>query len=264
MVDNLSGGRLVAGFVSTTAPSLYAYNLSAAEERARYHEAYDLLAKAWTEEHPFEWHSDYYHYQCVSILPRPLQIPHPPVWTVAASAESLQWAANRQMGLMTSGPVTQAADTLSYYRTYAQTECGWSPLPAQLGMAREFFIAPTMAGVQTMLERAPERGGEATFAGVAQAPELEALRRAASSMRTYDYRSSARSEGGRRGDDAMQSGAFLLGDPDSITEQIIQQHAATGAGVLAIRPELGGMSLDEAADGLALFAREVLPVVQKL
>jgi len=39
MVDNLSGGRLVAGFVSTTAPSLYAYNLAAVEERSRYHEA---------------------------------------------------------------------------------------------------------------------------------------------------------------------------------------------------------------------------------
>ena len=112
MVDNLSGGRLVAGFVSATAPNLYAYNLSAGDERERYHEAYDLLVKAWTEENPFEWHSEHYDYQCVSILPRPLQVPHPPVWTVAASAESLQWAAHRHMGLMTSGPVTQATETL--------------------------------------------------------------------------------------------------------------------------------------------------------
>ncbi len=44
----------------------------------------------------------------------------------------------------------------------------------------------------------------------------------------------------------------------------LQQQAATGAGVLAIRPELGGLSLDEAGDSLELFAREVLPVIQKL
>ena len=38
----------------------------------------------------------------------------------------------------------------------------------------------------------------------------------------------------------------------------------TGAGVLVIRPEMGSMSLQEVGDGLELFAREVLPTVQKL
>lgn len=265
MVDNLSGGRVVAGFVSTTAPSLYAYNLSATEDRSRYHEAYDLIIKAWTEQEPFEWHGEYFEYPCVSILPRPLQEPHPPVWTVAASAESLQWAAHRHMGLMSSGPITRAAETLSYYGTFAATECGWTPAPPQLGLAREIFIGPTMAKVREMVDRAAERAGETTFAGVAQAPELAALRQEAARMRTYEYRTQqATSLENRRGAEAAQSGGFLVGDPDSIIEQIVQQQGATGAGVLAIRPELGGLSLDEAADSLDLFAREVLPVVRKL
>src|SRR5579871_3945981 len=42
MVDNLSHGRLVAGFISGTPQNLYAYNVPAHEERERYHEAYDL------------------------------------------------------------------------------------------------------------------------------------------------------------------------------------------------------------------------------
>jgi alkanesulfonate monooxygenase SsuD/methylene tetrahydromethanopterin reductase-like flavin-dependent oxidoreductase (luciferase family) len=265
MVDNLSGGRLAAGFVSTTAASLYAYNLSAAEERSRYHEAYDLVVKAWTEQDPFEWHGEHYDYQCVSILPRPVQVPHPPVWTVAVSAESLQWSAQRRMGLVTSGSVAQAAETLEYYRTYARTECGWTPAPGQLGLAREIFIAPTMAAVREMADRAFEHGGESTFAGMSQAPELEALRREASSMRSYGYRTQPGGRGGtHRSAEAVQSGSFLMGDPDAITEQIAQQQAATGAGVLSIRPELGGLSLDEAADSLELFAREVLPTVRQL
>jgi alkanesulfonate monooxygenase SsuD/methylene tetrahydromethanopterin reductase-like flavin-dependent oxidoreductase (luciferase family) len=116
-----------------------------------------------------------------------------------------------------------------------------------------------------MVERAAERAGETTFAGVFQAPQLEALRQEAASIRTYSYRTErAPSLENRRGSEAMQSGGFLVGDPDSITEQIIQQQAATGAGVLAIRPELGGLSLDEAADSLELFSREVLPIVAKL
>src|SRR5919199_4153094 len=52
MLDNLCHGRLVPGFISGTAQNLYAYNVPAAEERARYHEAYDLIVKAWTEPEP--------------------------------------------------------------------------------------------------------------------------------------------------------------------------------------------------------------------
>jgi len=107
MANNLSGGRVVAGFVSTTAASLYAYNVTATEDRARYHEAYDLIVKAWTESEPFEWHGDYFDYPCVSILPRRSRAASP-VWTVAASAESLQWAAQRHMALLSSGPTSRA------------------------------------------------------------------------------------------------------------------------------------------------------------
>src|SRR6266487_3824513 len=103
MVDNLSHGRVVLGLISSNPQQLYAYSMPVAEERARYHEAYDLIEKAWTEENPFPWHSEYYNYECVSILPRPLQVPHPPVWTTATAAESLQWAAEHHVGIIASG-----------------------------------------------------------------------------------------------------------------------------------------------------------------
>jgi len=34
--------------------------------------------------------------------------------------------------------------------------------------------------------------------------------------------------------------------------------------VLVIRPEMGNMSLQEASDGMELFAREVLPAIRDL
>lgn len=267
-VDNLSGGRVVAGFVSTTAASLFAYNVTATEERARYHEAYDLVIRAWTEPEPFDWHGEHFEYPCVSILPRPLQNPHPPVWTVAASAESLQWSAQRHMGLLSSGPTSRAAETLNYYRQYADSECGWKVPSSQVGIAREIFIGSTMDRVRELVAQAADRAGEATFAGVSAAPELEAVRQEAARMRTYGYRTDSApqrtGQENRRDSEAASTGAFLMGDPDSITQQIISQHAATGAGVLSIRAELGGTSLDQAAANLELFAREVLPVVRKL
>ena len=61
----------------------------------------------------------------------------------------------------------------------------------------------------------------------------------------------------------MRGGSFLIGDPDSITEQILHQRAVTGAGVVAIRLKLGDVDLDEVTGNLELFAREVLPVLKK-
>jgi len=55
-----------------------------------------------------------------------------------------------------------------------------------------------------------------------------------------------------------------VGDPDHLTEEIIAQQKATGAGVLVIRPEMGVLSIDEVIEGLDLFAREVLPFVHEL
>ena len=264
MVDNLSHGRLVVGVISGGAPNLYAYNIPASEDRTRFREAYDLIVRAWEEETPFEWHGEHYEYPCVSILPRPLQQPHPRTWTVASSAESLEWAAARHMGLIASGPLNQAAETLNYYRDYCRGRRGWEPTSADLGLAREFFIAPTMEEARAMAEGLMESEGEAAFALVQRAPQLAELRREAAASRTYGYRTraSAPTEG-RRTTGAMSGGQFLAGDPDSITQEILRQRETTGAGVLLIRPEMGGLSLEAAAEGLELFAREVLPVVHK-
>ncbi len=51
--------------------------------------------------------------------------------------------------------------------------------------------------------------------------------------------------------------------PDSITEQILHQREVTGAGVVAVRLELGDVDLDKITDNMELFAREVLPVLKK-
>lgn len=252
------------GIISSGAQNMYAYNLSPQEERGRHHEAYDLIIKAWTEQSPFEWHGEYYDYKCVSILPRPLQVPHPPIWTTASADQTIEWAARNHIGLIASGPTTQCADILSYYQNYAETECEWTPTPANRGIAREFYIAPTKAKLQEMIDEVFSLDRENAYPHMTQDPNLRELDRERYQLRTYSYRR----EGGPavrgvgRGLEQMRSGHFLAGDPDSLTEQILEQCRACNAGVLVIRPEMGNMSLDEVADGLELFAREVLPVVR--
>ena len=264
MLDNLCHGRLEVGFISSGAPSLYAYNLPVSEEGGRYHEAYDLVVKAWTEKNPFEWHSQYYNYKCVSILPRPLQLPHPPIWTVAASTESLQWAAQHQLRVFSSGPLDGTAETLNYYRNYAATECGWTPEPAHLGIARELYIGRTKSEVHEKMDELFHREGDMAYKQVSEAPQLANLHQERRATRSYTHQKQrARRAGEHRTEEAMRGGSFLIGDPDSLTEQILHQREVTGAGVVAIRLELGDVDLDEVTENLELFSREVLPVLKK-
>jgi alkanesulfonate monooxygenase SsuD/methylene tetrahydromethanopterin reductase-like flavin-dependent oxidoreductase (luciferase family) len=266
MVDNLCHGRLVPGFISGTAQNLYAYSVPVEEERERYHEAYDLIVKAWTEEDPFEWHSTYYDYECVSILPRPLQVPHPPVWTTATSKESIQWAASKRMGFMSHGPTVEAAERLAYYKQYAETECAWSPAPSQLGIARELYVVSTAHNIDDRIREVFETDRAYSFENLAANASLRAVGRARSSLRSYDYLTTVDSpfQGAAMTVQGRHSGQFLAGDPEMLIEEITAQQRTTGAGVLVVRNELGSVDVDRALEGLELFAREVLPVVHQL
>jgi len=266
MIDNLSNGRLLPGFISGTPQNLYAYNVTPGEERERYHEAYDLMVKAWTEPEPFEWHSKYYDYPCVSILPRPVQRPHPRCWTTATSRESIEWAATKQMGFMSHGPTIECADRLGYFKRYAEENGGWTPGPQDLGIAREMFVSPKKVNTEEYIRERFERDRVHSFTHRAANQYLREIDQERFKVRTYDYLTAVDSpfQGAAMTVPGYCSGQFLAGTPDEIIEEVIRQKEATGAGVLVVRSEVGSVNLDEALEGLKLFAKEVLPVVQKL
>src|SRR5262245_8494438 len=187
VIDNLSGGRLVPGFISGTPQNLFAYNVPTDEERGRYHEAYDLMVKAWTEEEPFEWHSQYFDYECVSILPRPYQRPYPRAWTTATSKESIEWAASKQMGFMSHGPTVECANRLDFFRQHAEDVCGWSPSAPDLGIARELYVVPKKIEIEARIREVFEADRVHAFTHRGSAPRLREIDQERYKVRSYDY-----------------------------------------------------------------------------
>jgi alkanesulfonate monooxygenase SsuD/methylene tetrahydromethanopterin reductase-like flavin-dependent oxidoreductase (luciferase family) len=266
LLDNLSGGRLVVGFISSGAQSLHAFNLKLEEEAGRYHEAYDLISRAWTDPNPFEWHGEYFDYNCVSILPRPYQQPHPAIWTTATSDQSIRWAAEHQISFVAAGPTEQCVEILDAYQTHAEASCGWTPTAANRGIFREVYVTPTKASFEEKFDEIASQEHENAYPRIFEAPDLRELNQARYALKTYSWKKA----GGRpargvgRGLAQVKNGHFLLGDPETLIEQITAQQQATGAGVLVIRPEQGNMSLREAGDSMELFAGEVLPAIRAL
>ena len=104
MLDTMTGGRVVAGMLRGTSNEYVTYNTNPAESRERFEEAMELIIKAWTEPQPFGWQGRYYEYRAISIWPRPVQQPHPPIYMSGSSPESGEFAARNRVSWVSPSP----------------------------------------------------------------------------------------------------------------------------------------------------------------
>src|SRR3954470_24378715 len=129
MLDTLTGGRVVAGMLRGTSNEYVTYNTNPSESRERFEEAMELIIHAWTEPQPFGWEGRYFQYRSISIWPRPVQQPHPPIYMSGSSPEMGEFAARNHLKLgfaVTTVPL--ASQAAKHYRQQA-AEAGWEPTP---------------------------------------------------------------------------------------------------------------------------------------
>ena len=116
MLDNLTGGRVIMAFLRGIPSEDLPYGMNPAEGRARLFEGMDLLLKALTEPQPFSWEGRYYQFRTVSVCPRPVQQPLPPVIVATRSEDAFRYAASHHLGLAVSyDPVDQMAKVVEKY-----------------------------------------------------------------------------------------------------------------------------------------------------
>ena len=66
MIDMISHGRLVSGFVRGGGRESVSHNSPPVFNRERFEEAHDFVIKAWTDPGPFRWEGKHYHYRYVN------------------------------------------------------------------------------------------------------------------------------------------------------------------------------------------------------
>ena len=97
MIDMISKGRLVSGFVRGGGQEQLANGVNPAFNRERFEEAHDLVVAAWTREGPFRWEGTHYQHRVVNPWAVPLQKPYPRVWIPGVlSKETIIWAAKQR------------------------------------------------------------------------------------------------------------------------------------------------------------------------
>jgi alkanesulfonate monooxygenase SsuD/methylene tetrahydromethanopterin reductase-like flavin-dependent oxidoreductase (luciferase family) len=275
MVDVLSKGRVVAGMLRGTSNEYVTYNTNPAESRERFREALELIVKCWTEPQPFGWQGRYFEFRSISIWPRPLQTPHPPIYMSGSSPESSEFAARNRIKLgfaVTTLPL--ASKAFEIYRSTAN-ECGWQPESDDIIYRVGIFVAPTDEEAREMAAALPGRGMEPP-PKPGDAPESASARAAGfatSNMKVDDAVASSgyygrdlenqrgRVRAGGSLDDRIDNGQVICGSPDSVLRQAKRIQKETGAGILdLVFPRVHEASLQS----IELFGEEVLPRLHEI
>ena len=269
MVDCLSNGRLIAGFVRGIPPEYIWYSVNPAESRGRFEEAYDLIMTAWTQS-VWSYEGKFFQLKDCAIWPRPLQQPHPPIWIAARSAESIEWCVKRHLPTAQVYQTTaQIEDTFNYYRKVARDE-GWEATPNDFILCRHIYIDESDKKAQEVVEPAMRyfftvfnRGfNEAINKGAVDQGLLKAL----TTERSFNYFREGNRE--RRDfskldwDGLISTGYMIAGNPDTVARQILDQMKQIGAEHFMGMFHIGNLAHEKVVSSLDLFKKEIMPRLQ--
>jgi alkanesulfonate monooxygenase SsuD/methylene tetrahydromethanopterin reductase-like flavin-dependent oxidoreductase (luciferase family) len=265
MLDNLTGGRVIMAFLRGTPGEDLPYGMNPAEGRARLFEGMDLVIKALTEPQPFSWEGRYYQFRTVSVCPRPVQQPLPPVLVATRSADAVQYAATHRLGIAVSyDPVDQMAQVTDRYYRWCQ-EAGWQPTPDHIVYRASILLAETDQQAAHQLEALKVGGlGER---GMDPHSSVTRAVFAARDGKAFGPRHRNGAAGGAQGArQAAPSGRGLLtlvGGPDTVVKQLKAFHEQCGVGVVDLGFQQTGTHHREVMKEIALFGREVLPRIKE-
>jgi len=265
MVDNLSHGRLVAGMLRGTANEYATYNVNPAESRERFAEALSLIRAAWTEPQPFGWQGRYFQYRGISIWPRPVQQPHPPIFMSGSSPEAGEFAARNHLKLgfaVTTVPL--AREAARHYRAQA-AEAGWEPEPEDILYRVAAFVTETDEEALEALRPAPVGGRN--FAALDTTTFEAAVARSG-----YFGRDEVAQRGRRRmqgpPEERIALGALVAGSPETVLGQIRTIREEIGAGIIEVVINGGAAPPDVARErslrAIELFGTKVIPGLREL
>ena len=265
MIDVISGGRLISGFVRGIGAEYHTFGVNPTFSHDRFHEAHDLIVRAWTEVGPFAFQGRHYNVQYVNLWPRPFQKPHPPIWIPSqGSKETIDWAARpdrRYTYLQTFSPAKVVQRYLKLYRDTCKG-FGYDAEDRQLGWAVPVYVAKTDEAARS--EAKPHF--EAFRNVFVKMPIEMLLPPGYTSRESLKNVMKAKAEmfGDITIEKAIDLGLFVCGSPATVRSAFENYWTDMRFGNLLVLCQFGTLPADLTRTNMELFAREVMPAVKKL
>ncbi|MEW6731621.1 MAG: LLM class flavin-dependent oxidoreductase [Acidobacteriota bacterium] len=259
MLDVISGGRIISGFVRGTGMEYYSYNVNPAHSRERFYEAHDLIIQAWTRPGPFSFAGRHYNYRYVNTWPRPLQKPHPPIWLPGTgSLETVEYAAEKRYPfMMVFSPQTYQRKAYQAYRRFAEEKFGYQAQPNQLAFAVPTYVAETDA--VALKEAEPHimwlfHKGLHTTRQFLMPPGYVSQRSLAAILRA-----GLKEHHQLTFQELLDQGYVIVGSPATVIEKLSVYTEDMKAGILIGGAHCGDMPEELVQKNMELFSQEVMP-----
>lgn len=256
MLDNISRGRLDAAFGRAFLPDEFdAFGVPLDESKERFQENVRAIKRLWTEEN-LVWEGRFHRFGPVTLLPRPVQTPHPPVFvTTARSAESCAEAGRAGHHLQTV-PNVMSTDELR--RRLALYRAEWAAAGHPPGAERVHFSYPCVVAPDA--EEARRKGRWDDERNTAAIAAAVASWRDTRSAAYPGYEKLVEATRRSHFDDKLAAGKLLVGDPDQVREQLERIAGWFGDSIaISLGVHSGHLTFEDAATTLRLMADQVLP-----
>jgi alkanesulfonate monooxygenase SsuD/methylene tetrahydromethanopterin reductase-like flavin-dependent oxidoreductase (luciferase family) len=254
-VDLLSNGRLDLGVGRGYQwGEFHRLNLSMAEADRRFQESLQVLTQAWTAEAPFDHQGEFWTFHDMTVHPKPIQAPHPPVWVAATSPGSMDRIVHHHWNLLIGQglPLQQVGEQVAYFRQACERMTGTYD-PHRVKVARAMYTAPTADQARREAE-APFMWFKKTADAVSAPPQrqtdllpanFESYRRRFAAEAAFNYSD-------------MVDRVILFGSPEQVAERV-EALRQSGVTSLILFVNYGGIDSQKVKNSLELFATQVMP-----
>ncbi|MFC8450413.1 LLM class flavin-dependent oxidoreductase [Kitasatospora sp. NPDC057223] len=260
VLDNLSRGRLDVGFGRAFLPDEFAaFEVPLDESRARFEEGVRAIERLWTEE-DVVWEGSFHRFGPVTLLPRPYQRPHPPVFVATASSPASAHAAGLAGRGLQGVPAISGRqgflDILAAYRE-GWAEGGGEPGRESVQISFGLFLDEDGEEARRLGRYDEEQYSE----------RIAVATRAWGKARSADYPGYERlEEAGKllHFDRRLKENQILAGSPDEVIGQLKEVADWYGEDItLSFTVHSGNLPLETSARTLRLFAERVAPALAR-
>jgi alkanesulfonate monooxygenase SsuD/methylene tetrahydromethanopterin reductase-like flavin-dependent oxidoreductase (luciferase family) len=254
--DIICGGRLETGLGRGHAWLFERSGVDLAESRGRFEEAVEILLRAWKGE-CFSYQGRYYRFTDLTVVPRPLQQPHPPLYTGGTSLTSYEAAGARGWGIFLPPllPFEALAPSINAYLGAAR-EAGHPP--------NIVYIRPVYLGDDSREIRREVEPYLHNFLAFNASPVRGLPSREELLAKGYGFYASGALESLPRltYEEIVEKEIAFVGTPDQVIDQIRRLRAQAPVAELAIVSNFGGLQHWKVIKTQELFARHVMPAFQ--
>jgi alkanesulfonate monooxygenase SsuD/methylene tetrahydromethanopterin reductase-like flavin-dependent oxidoreductase (luciferase family) len=244
MLDQMSGGRFLFGVGRGISPvEVGFFGVDFDRGMAQFEEALAVVRQGLTEGE-LTYHGEFYRFDRVPIVLKPAQLPHPPLWYGLSRPETVTWAAENDVNLVSFLRPTAAMRPLVEQFAAEWAALGKPPerLPS-IGVTRHIVVAESEREARDIAARAyrpwrrhmavlwEKRGVPFPLQGLL-ADEFDVLQR---------------------------EGVGFAGTPAGARDYVAAQVAGSGINYFVCDMAFGDIALAEARRSVELFAQEVMP-----